>query len=257
MMQTLFSNPLAGPFILGISSGASLLVAIVTIVGGITLTGLGLPTAAMIGAILSAVLILGASTIIRNPFVLLIVGVMFSGFASALVGILQYFSDPENLKTFVIWSMGDFGMVQKSQLLPFVLISVIGIIASIFCIKPLNAYLLGETYVSSLGLNLRLSRMAILMISAVLAGTVTAYCGPIAFIGLAVPNLVRFLVKSANHLVMIPLTILAGGCIGLICDIIARLPGYEITLPVNAISALIGAPVVIAVLLRNRKSQFS
>src|SRR5690606_20956458 len=143
-----------------------------------------LPTAAMIGAILSAVLILGASTIIRNPFVLLIVGVMFSGFASALVGILQYFSDPENLKTFVIWSMGDFGMVQKSQLLPFVLISVIGIIASIFCIKPLNAYLLGETYVSSLGLNLRLSRMAILMISAVLAGTVTAYCGPIAFIGL-------------------------------------------------------------------------
>ena len=257
MMQTLFSNPLAGPFILGISSGASLFVAFITIIGGTVLGGLGLPTAAMVGALISAFIILSASTVIRNPFVLLIVGVMFSGFASSLVGILQYFADPGSLKTYVIWSLGDFGMVQTGQIPTFASITLLGITAAIFCIKPLNAYLLGESYVSSMGLSMRLSRVAILIISAVLAGTVTAYCGPIVFIGLAVPNIVRFMIKSANHLVMMPITIIAGGGVGLVCDIISRLPGAEMNLPINAISSLIGAPVVIAVLLRNRNAQYS
>jgi len=252
LMQTLFSNPLAGPYILGVSSGASLGVALVTL-STISVFAISLPIAAFTGALASALIIVMASKWVKQSILLLIIGVMLASFVSAITGILSYFSTADDLKTFVIWSLGDFGKVNGTQLALCCSLLLTGIIATFLCIKPLNALLAGERYMKSNGYNMSKVRLILIVITAWLTGIVTAYCGPIAFIGLAVPNVVRFMVNSSNHRVMLPLVALLGGIIGLFCDIFARLPGYDFNLPINAVTALIGAPVVVLVLLKDRK----
>ncbi len=253
IMQTLFTNILAGPHILGVSSGASLFVAL-TILAGSTLGDMSLPFAAILGALTISSLILFASRMLSSGTILLIIGVMIASFCSACVSLLEYYADSSALRSFVIWTMGDFSAVGKTHL-PTLAVFVMMSVAICFAFsKGLNALLMGESGAHALGFRVKSLRTWILFITAVLAGSITAYCGPIAFVGLAVPNLVRFIVKTANHQVMIPLVLLTGACFGLLCDIISRLPGDDRTLPVNVASALIGAPVVIIILLKYQKS---
>lgn len=248
MMQTLFFNPLAGPYVLGVSSGASLGVALFTLSG--MSFGYGLFGSAILGAICSSLIILSAAKLIKNSLIVLIVGVMLASFISATTGILTYFSNPEDLKSFIVWSLGDFGSVSLEELKTMIVLMGFGIIASLFLIKPLNAFLGGEAYVESSGYSSLRIRILIILTVTWICGISTAYCGPIAFLGLAVPNLVRFSLNTANHRQMMPIAILFGAAAGLFCDIVARLPGSELNLPINAVTSIIGAPVVIAVLMR-------
>lgn len=252
-MQTLFRNPLAGPYILGISSGASLGVAIF-ILGApllglpMAFTQLGVAGAAWIGAALVLVIIAAVSQRIKDIMVILILGMMFSSGVSAIVQILQYLSKEESLKSFVIWTMGSLGNVTMSQLgilLPSVLL---GLLLSVLTIKPLNLLLLGEEYARSMGLNLNRSRQMLFLSTTLLAGTVTAFCGPIGFIGLAVPHVARALFRNADHRVLLPATALLGACVLVFCDIISKI----LTLPVNSITAILGIPIVIWVVVRNK-----
>ncbi len=253
IMQTLFTNILAGPHILGVSSGASLFVALVILAGG-TIGSLTLPVAAILGALSVSTLILFISRTLSSGTLLLIIGVMIASFCSACVSLMEYYADYQALKSFVIWTMGDFSAVGAENLPILAILTVVGIAASFGSSKALNALLMGESSAHSLGFKVKSIRTWLLLVTAVLAGSITAYCGPIAFIGLAVPNLVRFIVKTANHQVMIPIVLLAGACFGLLCDIISRLPGDDRTLPVNVASALIGAPIVVIILLKYRKT---
>jgi iron complex transport system permease protein len=252
-MQTLFRNPLAGPYILGISSGASLGVAIF-ILGApllglpMAFTQLGVAGAAWIGAALVLVIIAAVSQRIKDIMVILILGMMFSSGVSAIVQILQYLSKEETLKSFVIWTMGTLGNVTMSQLgilLPSVLL---GLLLSVLTIKPLNLLLLGEEYARSMGLNLNRSRQMLFLSTTLLAGTVTAFCGPIGFIGLAVPHVARAMFRNADHRVLLPATALLGACVLVFCDIISKI----LTLPVNSITAILGIPIVIWVVVRNK-----
>jgi iron complex transport system permease protein len=252
-MQTLFRNPLAGPYILGISSGASLGVAIF-ILGApllglpMAFTQLGVAGAAWIGAALVLVIIAAVSQRIKDIMVILILGMMFSSGVSAIVQILQYLSKEESLKSFVIWTMGSLGNVTMSQLgilLPSVLL---GLLLSVLTIKPLNLLLLGEEYARSMGLNLNRSRQMLFLSTTLLAGTVTAFCGPIGFIGLAVPHVARAMFRNADHRVLLPATALLGACVLVFCDIISKI----LTLPVNSITAILGIPIVIWVVVRNK-----
>ncbi|WP_424962018.1 iron chelate uptake ABC transporter family permease subunit [Ekhidna sp.] len=258
-MQTLFRNPLAGPFILGISSGAGLGVALVIFLGVwlggfLEMTGVGrswlLVGASGIGSftVLSVVLI--ASFRIRSGISLLIIGLMFGSAVSAIVSILQYFSQAENIQAYVIWTFGSLGSLSWSELYVMLPVILISLLLSFLLSKPLNALLLGENYAESLGLNLKQARMLIIINTSLLAGTVTAFCGPIAFIGLAVPHIARMLFNTGNHLLLTPLVILLGGILLLFFDIIAQLPGMDETLPINAITSLFGAPFVIWLILR-------
>jgi iron complex transport system permease protein len=252
-MQTLFRNPLAGPYILGISSGASLGVAIF-ILGApllglpMAFTQLGVAGAAWIGAALVLVIIAAVSQRIKDIMVILILGMMFSSGVSAIVQILQYLCKEESLKSFVIWTMGSLGNVTMSQLgilLPSVLL---GLLLSVLTIKPLNLLLLGEEYARSMGLNLNRSRQMLFLSTTLLAGTVTAFCGPIGFIGLAVPHVARAMFRNADHRVLLPATALLGACVLVFCDIISKI----LTLPVNSITAILGIPIVIWVVVRNK-----
>lgn len=254
-MQTLFRNPLAGPYVLGISSGASLGVAIfilgapfIGITGSAAFSALGIAGAAWIGAALVLAIIAAISTRIKDIMVILILGIMFGSGVSAIVQILQYLSNENALKAFVVWTMGSLGdvtIVQLSLLLPAV---IVGLVLAVVVVKPLNLLLLGESYARTMGLNIGRSRQLIFISTILLAGTVTAFCGPIGFIGLAVPHLARFVFADADHRILMPGSVLIGAAVMLLCDIVSKL----LTLPVNSITALMGIPIVIWIILRNK-----
>ena len=260
-MQTVFRNPMAGPYVLGISSGASLGVAFVIMgysgyMSSATFTGAGnwlLVAAAWTGAGIVMLLIMVISSRIKDIMTILILGIMLSSGISAIVSIMQYFSNESLLKAYVIWTMGSLGNLTASQLQVLMLSVTAGVILSIISIKMLNALLLGENYARSMGLNIKASRVLIFACTSILTGSVTAFCGPIGFIGIAVPHIARMLFKTSDHKVLIPGTILAGGAIMLASDIISQLPGSDNVLPVNSVTSLIGIPVVILVIFRNRK----
>ncbi|WP_258098849.1 iron ABC transporter permease [Marinoscillum pacificum] len=265
-MQTLFRNPLAGPYVLGISSGAGLGVAIAIFlgfyIGGfLELSGIGrswlLVAAAGLGSLSVLLIISLAASRIKDSVTLLIIGLMFGAASGAFVSILQFFSQAENIQAYVIWSFGSLGSLSWAELSVFIPILVIGLILSILLSKPLNTLLLGENYAVSLGLNLKRTRLLIIINTAILAGTVTAFCGPIAFFGIAIPHLTRMLFNTSNHLFLTPLVILFGGTLMLVFDFIAQLPGLETTLPINAVTALFGAPFVIYILMRKRNLNYS
>ncbi len=263
LMQTLFKNPLAGPFVLGISSGASLGVAIY-ILGG---TALGLTTslisgkwgliiAASLGSFLVLLLVLGVAARVRDTMALLIIGLMVGSLTSSLVSVLAYFSKAEELQRFVFWSFGSLGDVSWSGLGILALCSGTGILISILSLKSLNSLLLGDTYARSIGTKFTQSRILIIVATSLIAGSITAFAGPIAFIGLAVPHLVRQIIDTANHIILLPAALIGGAILMLLCDTIAQVPLSEYTLPINAISALVGAPVVIWLLVRKKKLLF-
>lgn len=245
-MQTLFRNPLAGPYVLGISSGASLGVALVVLAG--MSSSIGIAGAAWVGAAAVLIVIASVGHRIKDIMVILILGMMFSSGVGAVVQILQYLSEEESLKAFVIWTMGSLGDVTGTQLAVLAPAVVVGLILAVATIKPLNLLLFGEEYAVTMGLNLRRSRLLLFLSTTLLAGTVTAFCGPIGFIGLAMPHVARMLMRDSDHRVLIPATALAGGAVLLLCDIISKL----FTLPINAITALLGIPVVVWVVLRNK-----
>ncbi|WP_436517581.1 iron chelate uptake ABC transporter family permease subunit [Ekhidna sp. To15] len=265
-MQTLFRNPLAGPFILGISSGAGLGVALVIFLGFwlggfIEMTGIGrswlLVGAAGLGSFIVLSVVLVASFRIRSGISLLIIGLMFGSAVSALVSILQYFSQAENIQAYVIWTFGSLGSLSWSELKIMMPVIIVSLILSFLLSKPLNALLLGENYAESLGLNLKKSRMLIIINTSLLAGTITAFCGPIAFIGLAVPHIARMLFNTGNHLLLTPLVILLGSILLIVFDILAQLPGMQETLPINAVTSLFGAPFVIWLILRKSNLNYT
>ena len=245
-MQTLFRNPLAGPYVLGISSGASLGVALVVLAG--LGSSLGLAGAAWIGSAVVLVLIGVAARRIKDIMVILILGMMFSSGVSAIVQILQYMSKDDALKTFVIWTMGSLGEVTVMQLYIMVPSVLVGLALAVLSIKPLNMLLFGEEYAVTMGLNIKQSRSVIFLSATLLAGTVTAFCGPIGFIGLAMPHVTRMIFDNSDHRVLVPATMLSGASVMIVCDIISKM----FTLPVNAITALLGVPVVVGIELRNR-----
>ena len=254
-MQTLFRNPLAGPYVLGVSSGASLGVALFILGapllgagGGAMMTTLGTAGAAWIGAAAILVIVASVSKRIKDIMVILILGIMIDSGVSAIVQILQYLSNEEALKSFVIWTMGSLGDVTTSQLALVAPVIVAGLAISIIVIKPLNLLLLGESYARTMGLNIGRTRLLILLSTTLLAGTVTAFCGPIGFIGLAIPHVARILFSDADHRTLMPATALTGAVALLMCDIISKL----LTLPVNTITALMGIPIVIWVVIRNK-----
>ena len=254
-MQTLFRNPLAGPYVLGISSGASLGVAIfilgmplLGVATNSTLSSIGTAGAAWLGAALILAFVASVSTRIKDIMVILILGMMISSGVSAVVQILQYLSNEEALKSFVIWTMGSLGDVTSSQLMLLLPAVLIGLVVSVAVIKPLNLLLLGEQYARTMGLNVRRSRYLIFLSTTLLAGTVTAFCGPIGFVGLAIPHIARMLFCNADHRVLLPATALCGAVVLLGCDIISK----WLTLPINTVTALLGIPVVIWVVIRNK-----
>ncbi len=264
LMQTLFRNPLAGPFVLGITSGASLGVALVilgsSIFGGLLATLLiskwSLVIAASLGSFLVLLAVMIVSTRVRDTMAILIIGLMFGSITAAVVSVLSYFSSAEQLQQYIFWGFGSLGNLSWNELMVFFIIYVFGILLSIFSIKALNSLLLGENYAKSLGLNIKQSRMLIIVATSLLAGTITAFAGPIAFIGLAIPHITRQVFNTSNHKILLPAVFLFGAIIMLICDSIAQLPTSDYTLPINAITSLIGAPVVIWLLVRKRKMIF-
>lgn len=245
-MQTLFRNPLAGPYVLGISSGASLGVALVVLAG--IGSSLGIAGAAWIGAAAVLIVIAAVGQRIKDIMVILILGMMFSSGVSAVVQILQYISREDALKTFVIWTMGSLGDVTAGQLLVLVPAVAAGLVLAVITIKPLNLLLFGEEYARTMGLNIRRGRALIFLSTTLLAGTVTAFCGPIGFIGLAMPHVTRLLFRNSDHRVLVPATMLTGASVLLVCDLVSKL----FVLPINAITALLGIPIVVWVVLRNK-----
>ena len=263
LMQTVFNNPLAGPSVLGISSGASMGVAFVVLlsgsIGGVALSRLGIvgevamTIAAIAGSLSVMGLILYASQKIKGSVTLLIIGVMIGYVASAVIGVLKYFSVEEDIKAYVIWGLGSFSRVSGDHLNSFVILMCILLPLSFLQTKTLNLLMLGEQYARNLGLNIKMARLTVIGSAGVLTAVVTAYCGPIVFLGLAVPHLCRALYKTSDHRKLMPASLLAGSALALLCSIIARMPGFEGALPVNSVTALIGAPVVVSVLFRKHK----
>ncbi len=264
LMQTLFRNPLAGPFVLGISSGASLGVALVilgsSIFGGIFaalfISKWGIVIAASLGSFLVLLAVMAVSIKIRDTMAILIIGLMFASITAAIVSVLSYFGSAEQLQQYIFWGFGSLGNLSWEDLLILSIIYSVGIILSVISIKSLNSLLLGENYAKSLGLNIKKSRLLIILSTSLLAGTITAFTGPIAFIGLAIPHITRQVFNTANHKILLPAVFLFGAIVMLVCDSIAQLPSSDFTLPINAITAIVGAPVVIWLLTRKRKMVF-
>ena len=263
LMQTLFRNPLADPSMLGISSGASLGVGVVILLTG-AISGaavssfgwwstIGVSLAAFIGAVLVLFVMLAFSARMKNMTTLIIIGLMIAYLAGSITDILKFFSLKEDIHAFVIWGMGSFSGVGNSKMAIFSISIIIGLVASFFLSKSLNILLLGEMYAENLGLNIRKNSVVIILVSGYLTAIVTAYCGPIAFVGLAMPHIARFLFKSSDHRLLIPATMLIGMDMALLCNLIARMPGFDGNLPINAVTAFIGAPVVISVIMKSRK----
>lgn len=264
LMQTLFRNPLAGPDVLGLSSGASLGVALVimgsgflpAVVAGYLLSGYGLVIASVAGTFCVLVLILGVSQKLRDTMSLLITGIMFGSFTGAIVGILSYFSNAEQLQKYTFWALGSLGNLGWQSIGILTATTGIGIGLGIACIKPLDALLLGERYATSMGINIKQSRLLIIIATSLLTGCVTAFTGPISFVGLIVPHIARLIFKAGNHRILFFGSLLTGGILMLACDILTQLPGTDVIFPINGITSVVGAPVVIALLLQNRKGAF-
>lgn len=264
LLQTYFNNPLAGPSILGINSGGSLGVAVVMLImggsvgiGALNFTGfLAVLVGAIIGSLLVMAILLLFSSFVKGNLTLLIIGIMVGYLTSSAISLLNFFATTEGVHSYVIWGMGTFGGVSSAQLPYFSITVLIGLVASVLMIKPLNALLLGERYAENLGVNIRKIRNLILLTVGLLTACVTAFCGPIAFIGLAVPHISRLLIGSSNHTTLLPFTLLTGAVMALLCNLACILPGDGGVLPLNAITPLLGAPVIIYVLVNQRKIQY-
>lgn len=260
MLQTAFRNPLAGPDVFGISSGAGLGVALVMLLLGgtvstsiFTVSGfLAILTAAFIGAIAVTALILFLSTLVRNSVLLLIVGIMVGYVSSSAVSLLNFLASEEGVKSYMVWGMGNFGGVSMNHIPLFSILCLIGIIASFLLVKPLNILLLGPQYAESLGISTRQIRNILLVVVGLLTAITTAFCGPISFIGLAIPHIARLLFRTENHQILLPGTVLSGAVIALLCNFICYLPGESGIIPLNAVTPLIGAPVIIYVIIQRR-----
>jgi len=263
LMQTLFRNPLAGPYVLGLSSGSSLGVAFVIlgagalpmVVSNFLLSSYGIILASCLGSFAVLMLVLLISKFLRDTMTILIAGLMFSSFAGAIVSVLTYFSSAEKLQKFTFWSMGSIGNISWQNIIILLVAVLIGLLLSVFSIKSLDALLLGENYAKSLGLNIKKSRRLIILATSILAGSITAFAGPIAFVGLAVPHVSKLVFQTSNHRILFWSTILIGAIIMLFCDMVSQMPGCDFTLPINAITSIIGAPVVIWLLVRKKSIQ--
>lgn len=264
MLQTVFNNPLADPSILGISSGASLGVALVMLAGGgmivtgaFTLSGF---FAVIIGAFIGSMVVMGAilflSTLIKNNIMLLIAGIMIGYITSSVISLLNFFATSEGVHSYMIWGMGNFGGVSLAQLPYFSLFIVTGLILVVLLIKPLNALLLGTRYAENLGINIRRTRNVLLISTGLLTAITTAFCGPISFIGLAVPHIARLMLGTSNHNILLPITLLTGAVVALLCNLICVLPGETGIIPLNAVTPVLGAPVIIYVIVNQRKIQY-
>lgn len=261
-MQTLFRNPLAGPFVLGISSGASLGVALLMLGASLfsstffltSFSSWSLPVAASIGSFLVLLAIIIAANKVKNVMSVLIIGLMFSSFASAIISVLSYFSNAEQLQAYIFWGFGSLANLSWLEIKIFLFIYLVAVGFSFGLIKPLNGLLLGEHYAKSVGINNKKNRNFILLITSILTGIITAFTGPIAFIGLAIPHMARLIFVTSNHKILIPASLLIGAIVLLLCDCIAQLPNSEYTLPINAITSLFGAPIVIWLLMRKRST---
>lgn len=266
-MQTVFRNPLAGPSVLGISSGASMGVAFVVLLsgtlGGVALSKVGimgeiaLTISAIIGSLSIMALIVFVSQKVKGNVTLLIIGVMIGYVANAVIGVLKYFSVEEDIRAYVIWGLGSFARVSGNQMTLFVSIMLVLLPVSFLLVKTLNLLLLGDAYARNLGLNIKRARLQVITCSGVLVAIVTAYCGPIIFLGLAVPHLCRTMFRTSDHRILMPASLLMGGAMALVCNLIARMPGFEGALPVNSVTALVGAPVVISVLFNKRRNDIN
>ena len=266
-MQTVFRNPLAGPSVLGISSGASMGVAFVVLLsgslGGVALSKLGfmgeiaLTIAAIAGSLSIMALIVFVSQKVRGNVTLLIIGVMIGYIANAVIGVLKFFSVEEDIRAYVIWGLGSFARVSGDQMTLFICIMVVLLPLSFLIVKTLNLLLLGDAYARNLGLNIKRARLLVITCSGVLVAIVTAYCGPIIFLGLAVPHLCRGMFRTSDHRILMPASLLAGASLALVCNLIARMPGFEGALPVNSVTALVGAPVVMSVLFNKRRNEMN
>ena len=263
-MQTVFRNPLAGPSVLGISNGSALGVAFVVLlsgkIGGVALSRLGylgeaaMSVAAIIGALAVMMLIVWIAQKVKGNVTLLIIGVMIGYLANAIIGVLKFLSPEEDVKAFVVWGLGSFSRVSGDEMILFVVLMCILLPFAYLLVKPMNILLLGDRYASNLGLNVKQARMMVIVSSGILVAIVTAYCGPIMFIGLADPHLARAVFHTSDHRLLMPATALCGALLALICNLIARMPGFEGALPVNSVTALVGAPVIASVLFRRRQS---
>ena len=257
-MQTVFRNPLAGPSVLGL--GVAFVVLLSGRIGGVALSRLGylgdaaMSVAAIVGALAVMSLILWVSQKVRDNVTLLIIGVMIGYLATAIIGVLKFLSPEEDVKAFVVWGLGSFSRVSGDEMVLFVVLMCVLLPLACLLVKTMNLLLLGERYAANLGLNIRRSRMLVIISSGVLVAIVTAYCGPIMFIGLAVPHLARAIFRTSDHRVLMPATALCGAVLALFCNLIARMPGFEGALPVNSVTALVGAPVIVSVLFRRRQS---
>ena len=264
-MQTVFRNPLAGPSVLGISNGSALGVAFVVLlsgrIGGVALSRLGylgdaaMSVAAIVGALAVMMLIVWISQKVKGNVTLLIIGVMIGYLATAIIGVLKFLSPEEDVKAFVVWGLGSFSRVSGDEMVLFVVLMAVLLPLSYLLVKPMNLLLLGDRYAQNLGLNVRRARLLVIVCSGVLVAIVTAYCGPVMFIGLAVPHLARALFRSSDHRLLLLATALCGAALALVCNLIARMPGFEGALPVNSVTALVGAPVIAAVLFHRRKDE--
>jgi iron complex transport system permease protein len=258
LMQTLFRNPLAGPYVLGLSSGSSLGVAFIILGAGLLpavfsqflLSSYGIILASCMGSLLVLLMILIVSQRLRDTMSILIVGLMFSSFAGAIVSVFSYFSTAEQLQKYTFWSMGSIGNISWQNISILAACVFIGLLLGLLSLKPLDALLLGENYAKSMGLNIPKARYIIILATSILAGSITAFAGPIAFIGLAVPHLAKLLFKTSKHQILFTGTLFIGSIIMLVCDTVSQMPGFEFTLPINAITSIIGAPIVIWLIVR-------
>lgn len=265
LLQTLFRNPLAGPSILGISDGANLGVAAVMLYFGGSLGALSdwpisgymaVILAAFLGACVILGLIIYFSAKVKNNVMLLIIGIMIGYLASSLISILNYYASTDKVHAFVMWGLGNFSGVSLGQLPFFGSCTLVGLFMAILLIKPLNAFLLGEMYAANLGIRVKRVRIAILLCTGILTATTTAFCGPISFIGLAVPHVARLTLGSSNHKMLVPVTMLTGGCIASLCNLLMVVPGSDMILPLNAVTPLLGAPVIIYVIVNRKNIQY-
>lgn len=260
LLQTAFRNPLAGPGVFGVNSGAGVGVALVMLllggslsVGSVSLSGfVAVLTAAFVGAMSVIALIFFFSTLVRSSVMLLIVGIMIGYITNSAVSLLNFFATDEGVKSYMVWGMGSFGGVSSAHMPMFAAITLLGLLGAVVLIKPLNALMLGDRYAENLGINVLRVRNWLLAVTGLLTAVTTAFCGPVAFIGLAVPHVVRLLFVTDNHRVLMPATILMGAVVALLCNIVCFLPGESGVIPLNAVTPLIGAPVIIYVILKNK-----
>lgn len=251
LMQTLFQNPLAGPYVLGINAGASLMVALATMTGfSFFSQGFGLIGAALIGALMAGLVILGSAVYVRSKIALLLVGIMLGAFVGALVNVIQAYSSPDDLKTFMLWSFGSLQHVDQSQIPILVVVTILGILFALLLVKPLNLLVLGDVQSKYMGVNVKFIRFLLILITALLTGTITAFCGPIAFVGLITPNIVKFLYKTQDHLYLMFGTVVLGALLILVCDILMQLFAPYFQLPLNAVTAMMGAPIVVWIIFK-------